>query len=117
MQAAVKELQQLERTRKKDIMNKSGVLIGTATISHNSEDIIVKQSQGEVYLTNYCESLLLPCDLILWYKCVNNIITLYLKKDARVIVEMETVQQAEDFISKVKPPEKPWPTLTNMTVT
>ena len=67
MQAAVKE--QLQRTRKKDKMNKSGILIGTATISHNSEDIIVKQSQGEVYLTIYCgkllldcESLLLPCD-------------------------------------------------------
>jgi hypothetical protein len=89
VQAAIKELQQLQRTRKKYKVDR-GVLIGTATLEFNSEDKIVQQSQGEVYLTNYsgklllvCETVFLPCDLILWCKCVNNIITLHLKKDVR----------------------------------
>jgi hypothetical protein len=107
VQAAIKELQQLQRTRKKDKVER-GVLIGTATIREfNSEGKIVQQSQGEVYLTNYsgklllvCETLFLPCDLILWCKCVNNIITLHLKKDVRatkIIMDTESVQQVENL--------------------
>jgi hypothetical protein len=63
VQAAIKELQQLQRTRKKDKVDRR-VLIGTATIREfNSEDKIVQQSQGEVYLTNYSGKLLLVCEI------------------------------------------------------
>lgn len=98
----------------------SKYLIGNGTTrAFNSEGITVQQDEAEVHLANFfgnlnliCGSLIIPCNLILWYSCTNNSITFHLKDDEhfsfkKVILDLESINQVNEIITKIKPREKP----------
>ncbi|KRT85830.1 hypothetical protein AMK59_521, partial [Oryctes borbonicus] len=119
LQAAVKELRKIQQTRIKDRMERKIVIGDGRTRIFNSEGDVLQQNQGEVFLTNICGGLFLclepskihiPCDSIQWYSCVDNTITFELADEfwaKKIILELESIEQVNMIICKVRPPEKP----------